>query len=413
MIKKIILCLLFFINIIIALKAQEVPKLRIDPAQAYGGVVSDYFEEVNYIPLQTTKQSLFGTISSMVITDSSYIVSDNDTHAVLFFKKDGTYISKVKLKDNDFPYLSYESSTKRVTITVYNYQTQKSLIQYYSVTGSKLEDNLKINSTEKNKEMISLGGGYYLNTQGCYIAPGKKPVDSIAYAISIYKNETLYKSFLPFNQVDMQCMCALSFWPSITRSENDSVVYASTRFDNAIYKVTKDTVQKIYSVVFPFNRTLPKNLLETTDTKRIDSLRDNIYKSDNIIAGISNIYFENNLMLFKIDAQAYVFTVGTEDNKQYNLIYNLKNGRLSSLERITPDEKSSFLPLIGGFYMSMSGLICNDGYFYGNVPSLHIFAAKENTKSKNPKYPPLLEKYFKTEDRKSNPVIVQMKLRKL
>lgn len=82
------------------------------------------------------------------------------------------------------------------------------------------------------------------------------------------------------------------------------------------------------------------------------------------------------------------------------------------MERITPDAKSNYLPLIGGNYISMKGLVYHDGYFYGNVPSLHLFAAKENTKEKNPKYPPVLEKYFKTEDRKSNPVIVQMKLRK-
>ncbi|HEY5391732.1 MAG TPA: 6-bladed beta-propeller [Hanamia sp.] len=413
MIKKITLCLLIVTTFGLALKAQKVPKLRIDPAQAYGGVVSDYFQEVNYIPLQTTKQSLFGTISSMVITDSSFVVSDNDTHAVLFFKKDGTYITKVKFKNDDYPNVSYEASTKRILISVYSSQTRKADIQYYSATGLKLDVKIKIESNERNQVMVSLGDDYYLNIQGCYIEPGKKPVDSVAYAISIYKNKTLYKSFLPFNEAHTPCLCALGFWPAITKSDQDSVVYASTPFDNAIYRVTKDTLQKIYTVVFPFDRMLPKSLLETTDTKRIDSLRDNLYKMQNIISGVSNIYFENNLMLFKIDPQAYMWTQGTEESKQYNLVYNLKTSRLVSLERITPDEKSSFLPLIAGFYMSVNGLVYNDGYFYSSVPSLQMFSAKENTKDKNPKYPPVLENYFKTESRKSNPVIVQMKLRKL
>ena len=412
MIKKITLFLLIVTTFGLALEAQEVPKLRIDPAQAYGGVVSDYFEEVNYIPLQTTKQSLFGTISSMVITDSSFVVSDNDTHAVLFFKKDGTYLTKVKFKNDDYPNLSYEASTKRITISVYSSQTRKADIQYYSITGSKLENHLNINSSERKKGTRSLGGGYYLNIQSCYIAPGKTPVDSVAYAISIYKNKTLYKSFLPFNQAKLPCMCALGFGPTITATDQDSVVYASTPFDNAIYRVTKDTLQKIYTIVFPFDRMFSKSLLETTDTKRIDSLRDNLYKMQNIISGVSNIYFENNLMLFKIDQKSYMWTEGTEDTKQYNLVYNLKTSRLVSLERITPDAKSSFLPLIAGFYMSIRGLIYDGGYFYSSVPSLQMFAAKENTKDKNPKYPPVLENYFKTESRKSNPVIVQMKLRK-
>src|SRR5665213_118021 len=287
MIKKITLCLLIVTTFGISLKAQEVPKLRIDPAQAYGGVVSDYFEEVNYIPLQTNKQSLFGTINSMVITDSSFVVSDNDTHAVLFFKKDGTYLTKVKFKNDDYPNVSYEASTKRILISVYSSQTRKADIQYYSATGIKLDDHLNIKSSERKQGMRSLGGGYYLNIQSCYIAPGKTPVDSVAYAISIYKNKTLYKSFLPFNQAKSPCICALGFWPAITATDQDSVVYASTPFDNSIYRVNKDTLQKIYTVVFPFDRMVSKSLLETTDTKRIDSLRDNLYKMQNIISGVS------------------------------------------------------------------------------------------------------------------------------
>jgi hypothetical protein len=411
MLKKIIGCLLVFTTFAITLKAQGVPKLRIDPAQAYGGVVGDYFDEVNYIPLQTTKESLFGAISNMIVTDSSYVISDNDTRAVLFFKKDGTYITKVKLKKDEYPGLSHETSTKRILITFYNAQTEKRIIQYYSLSGVKLEDHLKIKSSEKDKDMTSLGGGYYLNTESCYFEPGKKPVDSVIYALSIYKNEAIYKSFLPFNAAITPGKCALGSWPNITPSNQDSVVYVSIQYDNTIYRVTKDTVQKIYTLVFPFNRMFAKDLLETTDPKQIDSLRDNSYKMTDIISGVSNIYFEGDLLLFKIDQRSYQWTQGTEDTKQYNLIYNLKTGRLVSLERITPDERSSFLPLMAGFYTSLRGLIYNEGYFYSHVPSLHMFAAKENTKAKNPKYSNVMEKYFKTEDRKSNPVIVQMKLK--
>ena len=413
MFKKMIGCLMIFVALCISLKAQEVPKLRIDPAQAYGGVVGDYFDEVNYIPLQTIKESLFGTISSLIITDSSFVISDQDTHAVLFFKKDGTYITKVKLRKDEYPGLSYESSTKRIIISFYHSQTEKEIIQYYSLSGVKLDDHLKIKSSEKNQGMYSLGGGYYLKTENCYLTAGKKPVDSVLYTVTIYKNENIYKSFLPFSEATKQGMCALGFWPRVTPSGHDSIVYVSTPFDNTIYGATKDTLLKLYTVVFPYNRMISKDLLETTDPKRIDSLLDNRYKMSDYIIGVSNIYFEGDLMLFKIDQSSYQWTQGTEDTKQYNLIYNLKTGRLVSLERITPDERSSFLPVMSGIYTSIRGLIYNGGYYYSQVPSLHMFAAKESTKTKNPKYSSIMEKYFKTEDRKSNPVIVQLKLKKL
>lgn len=44
------------------------------------------------------------------------------------------------------------------------------------------------------------------------------------------------------------------------------------------------------------------------------------------------------------------------------------------------------------------GLNYKGGYFYSNIPSLNLFVAKENTKNKNPKYSPAMEKYFKSED---------------
>lgn len=412
MIRKLICCSWWIIGICTTAKAQEVPKLRINPAQAYGGVVSDYFDEVNYIPLQTTRESLFGAIADLIITDSSFVVSDRDTHAVLFFNKDGSYITKVEYRDDEYPNVSYEASTNRIIIYVYDRQNKKTIIQYYNKSGAKLDNHLNIESSELNRGMRSLGEGFYLKAKICFLPPGKAPADTVAYSISIYKNDSLYKSFFPFIPSQIPCKCALGYWPKITPSEQDSVVYITFQYGDAIYRVSRDTAQKIYTYVFPFNRVLAKKYIESTDMAVIDSLRNNIYKSENLITGISNIYFQNDLILFKIDQRGYIIRQGTRATRQYNLIYNLKTGKLVSLERITPDEKSYFLPLIGGNNISVKGLIHHDNYFYGYIPSLYLFAAQENTKDKLPQYPPTLKKYFKTEDRKSNPVIVEMKLKR-
>ena len=77
------------------LYSQTVQKIRINPDQAYGGPVSDYFENIEYIPLETTKESLFGDVSEMVVTHDSYVIFDWDTKSVLFFKKeDGKFLFK-------------------------------------------------------------------------------------------------------------------------------------------------------------------------------------------------------------------------------------------------------------------------------------------------------------------------------
>lgn len=408
---KYLLIICCFLLGAVGAKAQDVPKIRIDPAHAFGGTVTEYFEEVNYIPLETTKESVFGAISSLAITDSSFVISDNDTHSVLFFKKDGKYISKIKLKEGDYPNVSFQKSTNEIVLNIYNSQTQKQIIQYFTPDGIKKETQFVSKSNELKNSMSSLGNGYYLNTNGCGLDRGKEPVDTTGHFLTIYKGDSVYKKFLPYNQANTPCPCALGYYAIITKSPIDSVLYATTIFDNEIYKVTRDTAQKLYKVVFPFNRTFSKELMATKDLKRIDSLRDKMFESKDIITGISNIHFDKNLLLFKISPMVYSFTNGTETEKQYNFIYNVKTEKLVSMERITPDEKSYYLPLIAGsIYMSFNGLQYNEGSYYGNISSLAMFTAHENTKYKNPKYPPVLDNYFNTEDRKSNPVIVQMKL---
>lgn len=64
---------IFYIAVSFTAYAQQVRKLRIDPKQAYGGHVSEYCEDVEYIPLETTKESLFGNINSLIITDTSLL----------------------------------------------------------------------------------------------------------------------------------------------------------------------------------------------------------------------------------------------------------------------------------------------------------------------------------------------------
>ncbi|MFT3902994.1 MAG: 6-bladed beta-propeller [Niabella sp.] len=66
------------------LHAQEVPKIRIDPAAASEGPVSNYFDSVEYIPLETSPKSLFGDVDKLIVTDSSVVVFNFDTYSVLF-----------------------------------------------------------------------------------------------------------------------------------------------------------------------------------------------------------------------------------------------------------------------------------------------------------------------------------------
>ncbi|HEY0669813.1 MAG TPA: hypothetical protein VGD22_16645, partial [Sphingobacteriaceae bacterium] len=77
---------------------------------------------------------------------------------------------------------------------------------------------------------------------------------------------------------------------------------------------------------------------------------------------------------------------------------------------------SSFLPVTdaGAFYdFANKGFhLYKEGYFYTSYSSLAMFTFKEQLGDKNKKFSPEMHEYFKTQDRKSNPVIIQLKPKK-
>lgn len=81
---------------------------------------------------------------------------------------------------------------------------------------------------------------------------------------------------------------------------------------------------------------------------------------------------------------------------------------------MVPDMKSYYLPIIdASHYFQIYGLQYYGNHMFSSLSSLQMFAAREATKSKKPQYAPVLQEYFKTQNRKSNPVIVKMKLKEL
>lgn len=49
--------------------------LRIHPSSARGGIVSQLFDKIKFIPLETTKESLFGRIDQLEATERTTLLS--------------------------------------------------------------------------------------------------------------------------------------------------------------------------------------------------------------------------------------------------------------------------------------------------------------------------------------------------
>jgi hypothetical protein len=393
----------------VELIAQSVPKIRIDPQRAFGGYISNYFNEIEYVPLETTKECLFGDVSQLVITDSSIVVFDYDTKSVLFFSANGKFKTKLKVKETPQLFIA----DNKIGVRTYNRVTNSTKINYYSQTGTDYYQEETVKGSVNEGPVVILDRECIIRPGSCYFPIGAKLKDSTYHLLQVYKNNELWRSFLPYNQSKDIGFCA--FMGSIGDLRNcivqNKAVYVCTGGDYSIYKITKDTISKMYQFVFPASRTYPGTYINIRSQTSADSIRKMNLISADIIRGVSNIFFGERTLHFRLDPAVYINSTGSDYNSQYNFIYDTLTGKLVCLERITPDNTNFYLPFMEPIKIAMNGFYFRKGYFYSVVSSFQMFASEEKNKSRTPQYPPALQEYFKTQNRKSNPVIVKMKLK--
>ncbi|GAB3431214.1 6-bladed beta-propeller [Niabella aquatica] len=402
--------------------SQELPKIRINPYNAYGGKVSEYFSKVDYIPLETNPESRFGDAHELIITDSTIVVSDWDTKSVLFFALDGKYIRKVKGASGKAFHIMYDPVSNQILFTPFTmFANTREKVSYYTINGLPSREpafQLQVLADDPFgvRKAIPIGNNFFAVTNTCMYPIGSQPPDKEYSLIEIYQGNTLYRSFLNYNPSKVPGVCALC-GGGIGAVQNVGVknnnFYISAPGTHIVYNISKDAAIPKFQIVFPANLSIPDSIINATDAKTIEGLRMNFgaFSTETII-GINDLLFFNNYLFFRVQRRAITTRSSSGQSSLYNFIYDTLTGKTASLERIIPDEMSCFLPFSDPRKMAATGYkYSNDGYVYNVLSSLLMFSSHEDTKSKNPQYPPVLQQYFKTQNRKSNPVIVRMKLK--
>ncbi len=388
--------------------------LRVDPSRSYGGNISDYFTDIEYIPLETTKESLFGDIGQLIVTKNSFVISDYDSRTILFFKSDGQFLKKIRWSSQVDPSIKYEPHEAQVIITYTGLADEdKKTTEIYSLEGVKL--SVKNSTLVISENFILLDSGYSLKFNSCEFKRFDELRDSIYYLIDVYRNGTLYRRHLPYNQKEKMGFCyfAGGVKPGVSNYfvVKNNRIYISTPIEHHIYEITKDSAILFYNVVFPEGSSYPKDILGNQTSSKLDSLKK-IQRPMGTIYNLNNIFFSESKMFFKASSPFYVSTISSKEIKPYNFIFDTSNHKLIALERLKTDEKSHFLPVFDPRDgLMIKGIIYHNDFFYSYVSSLDMFSAQQKNKSRSPQYSPILQEYFRTQNRKSNPVIVRMKLK--
>lgn len=387
----------------------EMVTLRLDPQNARGAAVSQIFDEVKFIPLETTKESLFGSISDLKVVNDLFLIFDWDTKAVLIFTKEGKFKSKI-------------DATK-----IQRDKADNSKTEFYGFTTIE-EDNRRLIQIAAQKYV------YYFDLDGKFVKKtpdkdvdnnydfkfeNKTTIVRPSFKLKNGKDSTYYELGI-FNGKD-----SVGYFPySVKRYETDEFWGGGSRFyqygvpnemfylnyyDYNLYKATPAKLSLAYRIIFPANNSLPRDF--TSNPIYVKKRGEYFRNNPKVFYSISSTYLVGDNLYLKMD------NYGWDPNLKKSVIYNLKSGELTSIQDLEPDSLSSFLPITdasGNFYdfRNHGFHLFKDNYFYTSYSSLAMFTFKEQLGEKNKKFSPEMEDYFKNQSKKSNPIIIQLKPKK-
>lgn len=412
---KILLLLFFLIIIVNSASAkqllQDTTVLRIDPDDAHGGACKEMFTDITYIPLENTSASVVGEISKLEVVKKYYIILDRSMDQVLIFNTDGSFharcekipgLSKSAGMATNFNYNVYgdfaiQRNKEQIVIRTNLDRENLFVFNYDGIFTGKIP-------LAKSNNGTRFGGYAFLddNTNVYAVKPTAFRQDSSATgANELYLSNNFSSNFkreIPYDQnniakgPDVAVSMAGPFYHTGIKGS----CFFTRSYDYNIYKIDPQGIKKVYKMVFPIAYSIPPDFLvneEKYKSKRLEFLS----KNSQLIYVLSHVYSLNDNLIFTINNHKY------SDHKIFS--YNLKTGTLISFLNISPDSSSYFLPFIN---WNNSVQACDGQHIYSSVSSLEMFEAAEATRNKHPNYSPSLKKYFATQNRKSNPVIVRV-----
>lgn len=391
---------------------QEVRKIMVDPLNAMGGAASRYFETVDFIPLQTTKESIFGKIDKLQVTPRYFIILDKTTDAILFFNKDGSYHHKIAKLTFDKVFaapnqegvrfstiVDFQADPETDNIYVSSIFERGAALYIFDQHGKRMG---KIKFPVRMQDGIVLKDGVVFYKQWFLMLrdqPGNDPFHDVAYSTDTSSSNLHY--LFPTPLARMPPMNDMSIHISYFKSATgDSICMYTPDMDYNVYELGKNGVKNQYQLLLPQQLAVPPGFAtdSTYNGKRTQYITDN-----KVIPSIFGAYKTGDYLLFDIRIPERTDIRGGI----YTLLYSLKTSRLVTLDRISADDKTYQLPVSGPQRSEL--LAAEPSGLYFSYSSLMMFNLRESIGNrKHPPYNKALDNYFKTQDRKSNPVLIRL-----
>ncbi|MFT3749318.1 MAG: 6-bladed beta-propeller [Agriterribacter sp.] len=381
--------------------AQE--EVRIDPEYAMGCKANRLFSEVEFIPLETIKESIFGNIDDLAISDRYIIVHDrSSTSSILIFSSTGKFLKKITEKKDIYHDINWMYYDKINDIIQYRVRNAPFDVLLYSIADKK--------TTRKEKFPKTLSWQYHQlpNSIVCETYRHAQ-LDTSHYELYVIKDSVLVTTFFPARKaIGPSDLFTSIFSPFCSTDNQDSIIY-SRDYDYNIYSITSSGISSVLKFIFPANNSIPPGF--ETDTslhnKRGIFFKDNTDK----IVGVSRIVAHDSKIFFRL---RYGVEMGREKNKDY--AYDKSTGELFSIGHIEPDSISHQFPVSDfgdGVNLVNYGLTYHNGNLYTCISSLDCWKIYELLKASGKEItsPGLINFFRGKKSNMPNPVIVKLTIK--
>jgi hypothetical protein len=264
------------------------------------------FKSVEYIPLETTDESIFYEIDKTVFEKDVFYILDYQASVILTFGKDGKFLGKLSRKgQGPEEYLSIDDffiSDDLIYILsqdnqrIYIYDTAFNFREYFEIHthASKIsctDSDIYVYTNFSSRELKNI---YIIDKE----------------------SKKIKHRYAPFLREQRG-----GGYNKTTFAFHDNTVYAFYPYDYSIYKLSETNQEKYISLDFGSKNMYPASFLDLSAKERKE-YNKSTYSSpcESPISGIGDLYLSDDFLLFTfvVDCFGHSFILDRKSNEYYS-----------------------------------------------------------------------------------------------
>lgn len=353
---QVLIVCVFWSNSFVIFKtySQNSIQIYVDPASAPGIKASKFIDSIDFIPLETTKESKYNNSYSLILAKDQFLTMDNvDNTLFVFDKKTGKFLYKFKNKKKRYKISSIQYVPSRNAVIIKsinnNYTISadkalklikrwkgKNISKYVSMQWLYLDSSFKKKSTNApsivlNSNITYFDNGFIFRNYSY----DKYSKDSILYRIVQYDSSNQVKHmYFPYLNLPKLWSSYNNYALSLPVGStlNESTMLFQLDYSPIIYEIFPDTIVERYRFIFPMTNVMPSNF---NSLKFNNNINYEKYKGQNIKAiSYPFIMLDHNKYL--------IFGLTTLGNNYMHFL--LLNNIVYNLDKLTSDSSIYNLP---------------------------------------------------------------------